>query len=106
MANNQDIGAMLRNNGIGAQKFICGTVANVGTGPIVAGSNTSVCSVITFQVDPDNTNSVFMGNTATQAIQLAPGQSYTVSAYDLSFIEFKAVGSVTDITVNYFGTVV
>ena len=106
MARPTDIGVMLRNNGVGAQKFICGSAVNVGTGPIVVGADTDVCSVITFQVDPNSTNDVFVGSTATQAIQLQTGQSITMSAYDLTFIEVKAVGSETDITVNYIGTVV
>jgi len=65
-----------------------------GLAPAVAAPLTASVTVTTVlvQADPDNTVSVFVGNAASQSVELVPGQGETLPVNDPSLIYIQSAG--------------
>lgn len=74
-----------------------GTKTNVGV--TAAALDAIVCFNATIQADPDNTVDVFIGDSASQPVQLTPGQSVPLPISNLEQVYVKTASGTA--TVNW-----
>lgn len=77
--------------------LFAGTNATTTTAEVLAAAQ-AVFEVVV-QNDPDSTTDLLVGNATVQVIQVAPGQSVSIPASDLSLVYIKSVSGTP--TANY-----